>query len=143
MSIGPGAIVDATRNVEIGDGTVIAPRVKIFTRSHNYDAQDLTSLPFDNRMHVAPVVIGRYVWIADSVIILPGVTIGDGAVIGAGAVVAKSIPPYTVVAGNPAQIIKRRNSKRFDELAAKDSYVYLIHGHSKTNIPKNETNIHT
>ena len=55
-----------------------------------------------------PVVIGNDVWIGSRVTILPGVTIGDGAVIGASSVVTKDVEPYTVVAGNPAEIIKRR-----------------------------------
>ena len=47
-------------------------------------------------------------WIGFGVIILPGVTIGDGAVIGAGSVITKDIPPYGVVVGNPAKLIRKR-----------------------------------
>lgn len=57
------------------------------------------------------VVIGNDVWIGKGVTILSGVTINDGAVIGAHAVVAKDVPPYAVVVGNPARIVKYR----FDE----------------------------
>ena len=53
------------------------------------------------------VVIGNNVWIGDKATILPGVIIGDGAVIGTGAVVTKDVPPYSVVGGNPARIIKQ------------------------------------
>lgn len=59
------------------------------------------------------VVIGNAVWMGDSVIVLPDVTIGDGAVIGAGSVVTKSIPDFCVAVGNPARVIKQRFS---DEL---------------------------
>lgn len=54
------------------------------------------------------VIIGNDVWIGYSAIILSGVTIGDGAVIGAGSVVTKNVPPYTIVAGNPARPIRKR-----------------------------------
>jgi len=65
----------------------------------------------------APVKIGNDVWIGARSIILPGVEIGDGAVIGAGAVVTKSVPPYAIVGGVPAKIIKYRYSKdKIDKL---------------------------
>lgn len=56
------------------------------------------------------VVIGHGVWIGDSVIILPGVTVGNGAVIGAGSVVTRPIPPYAIAVGNPARVVKYRFS---------------------------------
>ena len=56
----------------------------------------------------APVVIGDDVWIGRRAIIMPGVRIGNGCVIGAGAVVTKDVPPYCVVGGVPAKIIKKR-----------------------------------
>ena len=56
-------------------------------------------------------VIGNDVWIGQNVTILPGVHIGDGAIIGASSVVGSDVEPYTIVAGNPAQFIR----KRFDE----------------------------
>jgi len=56
---------------------------------------------------VAPVAIKRDAWIAPGVIILAGVTIGECAVVGAGSVVTRDVEPYTVVAGNPARLVKR------------------------------------
>ena len=53
-----------------------------------------------------PVIIGKDVWIGDKATILPGVTIGEGAVIAANSVVTKDVPAYSVVAGNPAKVIK-------------------------------------
>lgn len=62
-----------------------------------------------NWEHVAirPVHIERRVWIGFGVSILKGVTIGEGAVVGAGSVVTKDVPPYSVVAGNPACVVRQ------------------------------------
>jgi chloramphenicol O-acetyltransferase type B len=54
------------------------------------------------------VIIGNDVWICHGAMILSGVTIGDGAVIGARALVARDVPPYAIVSGNPARVIKMR-----------------------------------
>ncbi len=56
-------------------------------------------------------VIGNDVWIGSEAIIMPGVTIGDGAVIGTRALVTRDVPPYAIVGGNPARVIR----KRFEE----------------------------
>lgn len=62
------------------------------------------------------VAIGNDVWIGHGAVIMPGVSIGDGAVVGSSAVVTKDVAPYTVVAGVPAKVIKRRHP---EELAGK------------------------
>ncbi|UVK41668.1 CatB-related O-acetyltransferase [Mesorhizobium sp. AR10] len=64
--------------------------------------------PAGNARKRAGVNIGNDVWIGSRAIILPGVDIGHGAVIGAGAVVARDVPPYAVVVGNPARIVRYR-----------------------------------
>ena len=68
------------------------------------EAKDISGHPHTK----GNVIIGNDVWIGYGAKILSGVSIGDGAVVGAGAVVAKNIPPYAVVVGNPAKIIKFR-----------------------------------
>lgn len=58
------------------------------------------------------VTVGNDVWIGDHAIILPGASIGNGAIVGAGAVVTKPVPPFSIVAGNPASVIGRRFSEK-------------------------------
>jgi acetyltransferase-like isoleucine patch superfamily enzyme len=66
---------------------------------------------FDDQIasYVAPVVIEDNAWITVGVIILPGVTIGKGSIVSAGSVVACDVPPHTLVAGNPAKVVKYLN----------------------------------
>lgn len=54
-----------------------------------------------------PVTIGNDVWIGGRAIVLPGVTVGDGSVVGAGSVVTKDVPPLSLVAGNPAVVMRK------------------------------------
>jgi phosphonate metabolism protein (transferase hexapeptide repeat family) len=69
---------------------------------------------FDWRRQHA-VTIGHDVWIGHGAVILPGRSIGTGAVIAAGAIVTKNVPAYTIVAGNPARVIRRRFSEAVEE----------------------------
>lgn len=88
--------------VRIGDNVFIGPNTTICTIIHSLDAQERNG----GIMKALPVTIGNDVWIASDVVILPGVTIGDRAVIGAGSVVTRNVEADTVVAGNPARVIK-------------------------------------
>ena len=74
------------------------------------------SRPFGDRGNRGDTVVGNDVWIGQKATILPGVHIGDGAIIGANAVVAKDVPPYAVVVGNPAVIKKYRFDKETIDL---------------------------
>lgn len=87
--------------VTIGNNVVISRDVFFCTASH-----DITSPTMD--LVVRPIVIGDNVWIAAKSMILPGVTIGKGAVVGAGTVVAKDVPPWSIVVGNPARVVSER-----------------------------------
>lgn len=56
----------------------------------------------------SPVVLGHDVWIGHGVVVLPGRSIGTGSVVGAGAIVVRDVPPYAVVVGNPARVVRPR-----------------------------------
>ena len=73
-------------------------------------SEDITAM-FEDAQNRGDTVVGNDVWIGMNAMIMPGVKIGDGAIVGANSVVTKDVAPYTVVAGNPAKLIK----KRFDE----------------------------
>lgn len=94
-SIAPGAV--------IGDGQHRLDRLSThpFVDSHGADR---TSHNPDTRK----TVIGNDVWIGANAIVMRGVVVGDGAVIGAGAVVTRDVPPYAIVAGVPAKILRHR-----------------------------------
>ena len=91
--------------ITIGDNVFIGPKVNLITINHDVNP--------DNRSatYRRPIVIEDKVWIGINSTILPGVRIGYGAIVGAGSVVTKDVPAMTVVAGNPAKIIKTIGNK--------------------------------
>jgi acetyltransferase-like isoleucine patch superfamily enzyme len=93
--------------VAIGDGVRIASFVSIMGFNHGHSDPHV---PIYKQPHIFKgIKINDDVWIGANAIILDGVTIGAHSIIGAGAVVTKSFPPYCVLGGNPAKIIKMRN----------------------------------
>ena len=112
-----GARLICDSEIEIGDYTLISwnvvlmdsyrvPRDVAARRRELQRVAERRPRTFGADVPARPVRIGRNVWIGFDVCVLPGVTIGDGAVIGARSVVTRDVPPYAVVAGNPAQTIK-------------------------------------
>lgn len=139
VHLGPGCELDGAGCISIGNGVIFAPEVCVYTRTHNFNSSDLRAIPYDNRMITAEVIISDYVWIGRRVIVLPGVRIGKGVVIGAGSIVSKDIPDYAIAVGNPAKVVKYRDSSVFDNLFnKKDSFVYDVFGHAKEFIKKNK-----
>jgi putative colanic acid biosynthesis acetyltransferase WcaF len=87
--------------MSIGSHTVISQDCYLCGGTHDYKDPTMPLLK-------ATITISSQVWICAGAFIGPGVTVGEGAVIGARAVVVEDVPPWTVVAGNPARVIKRR-----------------------------------
>ncbi len=117
----------APEKLTIGKFVQIAHGTQFITSSANHPMSGFSTYPFvvfgppwaeayePEWPNKGDTVIGNDVWFGHESIIMPAVTIGDGAIIGARAVVTKDVPPYTIVAGNPARIIKAR----FDEKTIK------------------------
>jgi putative colanic acid biosynthesis acetyltransferase WcaF len=100
-AIGPRVHLYNLGAMSIGSNTVISQDSYLCGGTHDYASPDMPLVK-------APIIIGNQVWICAGAFIGPGVTVGEGAVIGARAVVVKDVAPWTVVAGNPARVIRRR-----------------------------------
>lgn len=92
--------------VSIGDRTLVGYRTQIL--STNHVIPQVPERIFNSGSEHQPVKISKDVWIGANCIILPGVTIEEGAVVAAGSIVTKSVPPWTIVAGVPAKILRQR-----------------------------------
>lgn len=106
VDIALNTLITTGGGVEIGDRTLIGYNVQIFSCNHNIPSNK--DKIFESGHQCKKVTIGKDVWIGAGSIILPGVKIGDGAVIGAGSVVTKDVESFTIVAGNPAKLVKKR-----------------------------------
>lgn len=114
--VGEATRLWSASSIRIGDRVVIAHNVNIFDNQTHPISAELRHLHF---RHIAlighpdkidlgekPVHICDDVWLAAGATILRGVTVGTGAIVGAGSVVTKDVPPWTMVAGNPARIVR-------------------------------------
>lgn len=108
IHIGPGTFVNYglvaldVVEIRIGANCQLANDIQLLTPIHPLDPQPRR----EGWEAGEPITIGDNVWIGGGAIVLPGVTIGDDSVVGAGSVVTKDVPARTVVAGNPARVIR-------------------------------------
>ncbi|XXG10091.1 acyltransferase [Micromonospora sp. SH-82] len=119
-------LIAARSRIRIGDNVMFGPEVTIRGGNHRIDRVGLPMIavgkePGDERYDKG-VTIGDDVWVGTRAIILHGVTVGRGAVVGAGAVVTRSVPPYAIVAGNPARVLRLRWP--VDRIAAHEAACY-------------------
>lgn len=108
ISIGEYSHISCAHRIVIGDGLLTGRFVLITDNAHGRNTEsELMVNPLARKIYSpGAITIGRNVWIGDKATVLPNVTIGDGAIIAANAVVAKDVPPYAVVAGCPAKVVK-------------------------------------
>ncbi|MCH5216316.1 MAG: acyltransferase [Muribaculaceae bacterium] len=107
-SIGEDNHITAIDKIIIGNHVLTGKKVLITDNAHGISSKNLLDIPPSERQlsSKGAVIIEDNVWIGEKASILPGVHIGKGCIIGANAVVTRDIPPYSVVGGNPARIIK-------------------------------------
>ena len=116
--IGPGTSLQAKESITVGDNVIIANNVILLDNNNHPTSPEmrLKMSACKDYLHdelwtwqyaeSAPIVIEENVWIGRDARILKGVTIGKGSIVALGAVVTKDVPPYSVVAGNPARVVK-------------------------------------
>ena len=120
--IGSETIIDCATRVEIEDDVLVSYQcLLIDSNNHSNNAalrrNDLPDVKYGRAYNwdsipSRPIVIRRGAWVGARSIILKGVTIGEGAIVGAGSVVTKDVEPYTIVAGNPARMVRRLEQDR-------------------------------
>ncbi|MBU1368548.1 MAG: acyltransferase [Bacteroidetes bacterium] len=103
--IGLGCVVIGP--VKVGNDVMFAQNIVVSGLNHGY--QDINIPPSLQAVETKPIVIEDDVWIGANAVITAGVTIGKHAVIAAGSIVTKSVPEFSIVAGNPARILKQYN----------------------------------
>jgi acetyltransferase-like isoleucine patch superfamily enzyme len=87
--------------IDIADDVMIGPNVSLITSGHALEPSRRRDVNI-----AKPIVIERNVWIAAGAIVIGGVAVGENSVVAAGSVVTKDVPPNTLVAGNPARVIR-------------------------------------
>jgi len=115
IKIGDGAVIQAfahigaIESVKIGTGVMIGSHVLITDHDHVIDPEKPER--FDRELYSSPVQIGSHVKLHDQVMVLKGVTIGEHSVVAGGSIVTHNIPPFCLVAGSPARLIKKYDRK--------------------------------
>jgi acetyltransferase-like isoleucine patch superfamily enzyme len=91
--------------VSIGNNVIFAQNIVVSALNHEY--RDINTPIYKQKVMVSPIIVEDDCWIAANAVITSGVTIGRHSVVAAGAVVTKNVPPFSVVAGSPAKVIKQ------------------------------------
>lgn len=121
-----GSFCSIARGVQIQEYNHKTPNMTTAFLSRRIDPRrGLSANEIESR---GAIVIGHDVWIGANSIVVSGVTIGTGAVVAAGAVVARDVPPYAIVAGNPAKVVRYRfeDQSQIDELLSSEWWTWSL-----------------
>ncbi len=110
VNVGPDCRLWASESatLTLEDDVLLGPNVTILTSSHGYERTDVSIVRQPWEHHDVRICAGS--WIGANAVILPGVTVGKGAIVAANAVVVDDIPPFTIVGGAPARILRDRRA---------------------------------
>lgn len=103
-TLGRGVEVYNYAEITIGEQATISQETFLCSATHDFEDPTMPLI-------YSPITVGAHAWVAAGAFVGPGVTVGEGAVVGARAVVNKDVPPWMVVAGNPARVIRPRRLK--------------------------------
>lgn len=110
-AVGEDVLIYNLGPITIGRNVTVSHRAHLCAGTHDYTRADLPLLK-------PPIQIQDQAWICAEAFVGPGVVVGEGAVVGARAVVTKNVPPWTVVVGNPARVVRARQVHRAADSAA-------------------------
>lgn len=110
---GIGINCELNGTVVIGNNVNMGPECIFYTTNHRHDRTDIV-MQKQGFTQEKPIYVGNDVWFCRRAMVMPGVCIGDGSIIAAGAVVTKNVPEYTIVAGNPAVVVRNRRKEEWD-----------------------------
>ena len=104
VGVADGVDLYSQGKITLGYRSIISQRSYVCTGTHDFTLKG-------HPLYTKPITIGKFAWIAAESFVGPGVVVGEGAVVGARAAVFKNVEPWTIVGGNPAKFIKKREIK--------------------------------
>jgi putative colanic acid biosynthesis acetyltransferase WcaF len=113
-TLGRGVEVYNFAHITLGEQATVSQETYLCSASHDFEDP---SMP----LTYSPITIGAQSWVAAGCFIGPGITIGEGALVGAYSVVTKDVPPWTIVAGNPARFLRVRQLKSKKDMVTRDA----------------------